>query len=178
MPDSLVKPTSPTLNCSVVENRASDCAGPPRRRGIGYITFGTEQGLAECLASPQQDLAGVQITVTRADNNRSGRRLDDARGAFAGNFPGGLDGGASSGAVGFPRFRPDFNSPFGGSDMRALPDPRPRPDYGSTGPSGPQFAPRRVFVGRIPKDMGQSEVGTSPPHRYISEQSGNCSREN
>ena len=82
-------------------------------------------------------------------------------GAFAGNFPGGLYGGASAGTVGFPRFRPEFGSPYGGGpELRALPAPdsRPRPDYGSTGPSGPQFAPRRVFVGRIPKDMEQTEV--------------------
>jgi hypothetical protein len=137
-----------------------------RRRGIGYITFATEQSLAECLASPQQDIHGHEVSVTRADNNRSGRKQDDVRGAFAGNFlglyggAGGGGGGAGAGTVGFPRFRPELGGPYGGgSEMRALPAPdRPRPDYGSTGPSGPQFAPRRVFVGRIPKDMGQQEV--------------------
>ncbi len=137
----------------------------PRRRGIGYITFATEQSLADCLSTSQQEFQGVEFFVTKADNNRSNSRKFDDRG-FAGNFGGaGLYGGfAGGGGGGFPRYRPEFGSPFGGPDFRGAlpaPDTRARPDYGVvTGPTqgGVQFAPRRIFVGRIPKDMAQSEV--------------------
>ncbi len=134
----------------------------PRRRGIGYITFATEQSLTDCLSSTQQEFQGIEFFVTKADNNRSNRKFDDR--SFAGNFGvGGMYGGFGGGGGGFPR-RPDFGSPFGGPDFRGAlpaPDTRARPDYGVVaGPAqgGVQFAPRRIFVGRIPKDMAQSEV--------------------
>jgi hypothetical protein len=138
----------------------------PRRRGIGYITFATEQSLTDCLATSQQEFQGVEFFVTKADNNRSNRKFDDrgGGGGFGGFGGGGGFGGyGGGGGGGFSRFRPEYGS-FGGPDFRGAltaPDSRARPDYGVVaGPTqgGVQFAPRRIFVGRIPKDMAQTEV--------------------
>eukprot|EP00292_Cryptomonas_paramecium_P023086 CAMPEP_0113711342 /NCGR_PEP_ID=MMETSP0038_2-20120614/30699_1 /TAXON_ID=2898 /ORGANISM="Cryptomonas paramecium" /LENGTH=196 /DNA_ID=CAMNT_0000637579 /DNA_START=94 /DNA_END=681 /DNA_ORIENTATION=+ /assembly_acc=CAM_ASM_000170 len=41
------------------------------RKGIGYITFAQEQSLLDCIAQPQQELEGITLTVSRADNNRA-----------------------------------------------------------------------------------------------------------
>ena len=147
----------------------------PRRRGIGYITFATEQSLNDCLSTSQQEFQGVEFFVTKADNNRSNRKFDDGGrgfGGFGGGGGGMFGGFGGGGGGGFSRFRPEFGSPFGGPDFRgALPAPeRARPDYGVVaGPAqgGVQFAPRRIFVGRIPKDMAQSEVRPSLEFREL-----------
>ena len=105
----------------------------PKRRGIGYITYKTEQNLERCLSQSRHELNGVELPLSRADD-RIERRADESR-------------------------RPFFASPSPAfRDYPPAPPPRSRyerpPSRGEV-----LVSPKRIFVGGIPHDMNAGPVG-------------------